>query len=587
MRVFALLIAFTLTLFAQQWCVYYATQKKVYDNEDEIFKKRFEKATILHDGQYYRFLIGPYLSKKEALTVLKKAKRYQSDAFIRSCPPSLQQRTAKFTPKPSTALTSKKSAAFAVSNEPIVISEVFKRPVLKRMANKSQKRVVRKQQEVAKKKQSKKKDSSQTKEEQTAKKVLEQLEKEPFYRLSFYEFMNRFLYKSPYGNVESLDYRLKKLDALLEDVPYNWDLFLLGTARYSKFIDFNLAENKEAVLQGGVGLSKRLFDSGYIVKNNIKRLRKKLAKSNYLNTMDRLYLYGAQIYLNALTEQKIKELYEKNFFEQKAFRKVVQERYLAKVATRVDDIDAQDDLLNIKKSLLEKIYAYLYSDYLLRNSAELKVKKPLKLSWFGVSRSDKSLEEYYKNALAHSSRIERQRAQKAIEANRAIGARYFFLPQVDFNSLVYEEYRKDLSVTPSQTATGLNYQVGLNVKIPLYNRTNLDEKQRAKVRVSLERERLKSTIKDVMRDIHKTYNEIRKLRDQKKIVQEQLRLAKEKVDITKKRYVSGVGIYRDYSDAINEMLQYQEEIYNLDAQILMSQIYLNLLEGIWRPYEQN
>ncbi len=585
MRTFALLVVFIVTLFAEQWCIFYSTQTKIYDNEAESFKKRFQRAYIVHDGNYYRFLIGPFASKKEAYPTLKKAKRYHKDAFLRICPQVVEKKSACES-NISKYKTTKEQVKF--DNKPIQIGEVFKRPILKKRARNIRKSMkVKNGSKVKSLSKVKSKKNTAINEEKVASKTLSQLQKEPYYRLSFYEFMNRFLYKSPYGKQESLNYRLQKLDALLEEVPYNWDLFLQATVSYSKFIDFNLAENKEFLLQGGIGLSKRLFDSGFFVKSSIKRLRERLAKSEYLNAMDKLYLYGAQIYLNALTMQKVKELYEANFFEQKAFKEVVHERYRAKVATRVDDIDAQDDLLNIKKQLLERMYAYLYSDYLLRNSAELEVKQPLKLSWFGVSQEPKELEEYYKNALLHSPLIQSQKIKEAIEKKRLVKSRYFFVPQVDFNTLVYEEYRKDLSITPSQTATGLNYQVDFSIRIPLYNQNFFDDLQRSRVRWAMEKERLKAKIKDVMRDIHKSYNEIAKLKNKRAITKKQLELAKEKVEITKKRYVSGIGIYRDYSDAITEFLAYQEELYNIDAQLLMSQIYLNLLEGIRRPYEQD
>ncbi len=577
------LVAFLFLFAHADLCIFYATQKKIHDNEDERFLKRFDSSKIFFDGRYYRFLIGPFSTKGQASSVLKKARRYSKDAFIRSCPSY-----AVFDKNiPSQAKPAQEAPEQLPKADDVQISKVFKKRVkiIRRKHKKIPHPRTGSQHPQAPVEQNTTSDLIEKKSqpEASAKEILEDLQKERFYRLSFYEFIDRFLFHSPYGKSESYDYRLKKLDALLEDVPYNWDIFLHGAIRYTKFIDFYLSQNKELSLQGGLGVNKRLFDSGYLVKNSIKAFRKNLAKIQYINAKDRLYLYGAQIYLNALLAQRIKDLYEQNFFEQKAFAKLIEERYKSKVATRVDEIDAQDDLLNIKKSLLEKLYAYLYSDYLLRNSADLNTSEPLKLSWFGMGEENKDLEEYYKQTLAHSPLIQEQRLKSEIERKRVLKFKYFFLPQIDFNSLVYHERRKDFF--QHQSTSGLDYQVGLNIKIPLYNETLLDDLERSQVRSRLERERLKAKMKDVIKDVHKTYNEIKKLSIKRTIVEKQLALAKEKIALTKKRYLAGIGIYRDYSDAIKEMLSYQEELYNIDAALLTNKIFLHLLEGIQRPYE--
>ncbi len=593
-----------------KWCVFYSTQTKVYRGEDRKFYRLFPDAKIINDGQYYRFLIGPYDEKKDTYRILRKARRYKKDAFIRRCDKYLnnevaQQEISKANTfkehrctKKATQVNLQAPTHFQQSQKDIQISEVFKRPILKKIQRqkrlhkvasfKSKKKIKLSSQNSKAKKKTVTHKALHKQDEKVVHDTLESLQHQPYYTLSYYEFMNRFLFESPYGKSEDYAYRLKKLDALLEDVPYNWDVFAHAAISYTKFIDFTLKSNRELDLQGGLGVSKRLFDSGYYIKKSIKRLRQKLAKMDYINAKDRLYLYGSELYINALLQQKIKDLYEQNFYEQKAFRKLVRERYKAQVASRVDDIDAEDDFLNIKKNLLESEYAYLYSDYLLRNAAELNISKPLKLSWFGVAQDgEKSLREYYKNALEHSPKILAQETKQNLESKKILKYRYFYFPQVDFNALVYEEYSKNNDAPGINKASGLNYLASLNIKIPLYNKSNSDQLQKQKLQTLYEHERLKSTIKDVLKDIHKTYNEIKKLNIKKAIVQKQYDLAKEKIDLTKKRYLSGVGSYRDYSDAINEMLSYKQQLYEIDAQLLSNKIFLNLLEGINRPYEQN
>ncbi|NPA64296.1 MAG: TolC family protein [Epsilonproteobacteria bacterium] len=563
-----------------EWCVFYATQTRIYDDEDKIFRQRFQNAHIVRDQKYYRFVIGPFESKDEALAYLPKVKRYKPDAFVRECGDLLSS-------KKEPAASKKPATSAAKGVETVMISQIFKRPALKKVKFRQPKKqpLAQKKNRTQKEAKPKKEKVGQGVEQKVAKRVLDRLQREPFYRLTFYEFMNRLLFKSPYGAQERYAYELKRLEALLEDTPYNWDLFLHSAVTYTQFIDYDLEENNELSLQAGVGIAKRLFDGGYYIKDRIKELRARLAKMEYMDAKDRLYIYGAQIYLNALLQQKSKELYEESFFEQKAFKTLVEERYRAQIATRVDDIDAKDDFLNIKKELLERVYAYLYSDYLLRNSIDLNVSKPLKLSWFGTARERGSLQEYYENALKYSPKILAQKYRLDLEKKRVVRAQHFYLPQIDFNTLVYEEYRKDFGLTPAQSTEGLNYLIKLNLRLPFYNRGHIDDLQRRKMAYRLEKERYKRVIKDVAKDIHKAYNDIKRLRLKRDIVKEQLDLAKEKREVTKKRYISGLGSYRDYSDAIMEVLNYQQELYTIDADILINQIFLNLLEGKRRLYE--
>jgi outer membrane protein TolC len=303
----------------------------------------------------------------------------------------------------------------------------------------------------------------------------------------------------------------------------------------------------------------------------------------YIDAKDRLYLLGTQLYLGALLEQRLKELYEAHYFQQKRFFEQVQERYRAGVASRIDFLDAKNDLLAIKKQLLEHIYAYLYGDYLLRNSAELDTNEPLRLSWFGVKWKEATLAEYYKRALLYSPQILSQRIKATIAAKELHSLRYFYWPKVDFNLLLFDEYRQDFTL--KKRTTGINYQLGFRAEIPLFRPEEQSKIQRAKARLRLERERLKSKIKDVAKDIHKSYNEIEKLQRERQIVQDQLRLSQEKIEVSQKRYLGGVGGYRDYSEAIRQSLRYQEELYRIDAQILSNKIFINLLEGIERLYE--
>ncbi|MRJ01932.1 MAG: TolC family protein [Epsilonproteobacteria bacterium] len=551
-RLFLLLSILTLALYGE-WCIFCATQKRIHDHEDKIFLKKFEKAHIVHYNGFYRFLIGPFKEKREALARLKVVRRSIRDAYLKRCGADIIRYS----------INSNRTEGGEKRGE-VKLSKVFG----KKWQERSQKGGGSGRSPTAK--------SSPLRRE----------EGREFYNLTFYEYIDRLLHRSPYSQIEEITYRLNRLQALIQEREgYQWEINGFLSATYSKFIDYELATNKEGSIKGGVSVNKKLFDRRYAMRERLSRLSKELAKIQYINNRDRLYLLGVQFYLTALLEQKIRELYDLNYQQQKRFVERVKERYRSKLVPRIDYLNAQEDLLSLKKQLLEHLYAYLYSDYLIRNSAELESDKPLKLSWFGVEPQKKRLEEYYKNALLHSPRIEAQRLRSRMEKGKIVSLRYFYLPEVTFNALIYDEYRRDFGLSPSQTATGLNYQAFLNITFPLWKEGVEREEERAQVAYRLEREKLKREMKELIKDIHKSFNEIKRLRRKRKIVEEQLRLAQEKREVSQKRYLSGIGSYRDYSEAVKQVVNYREELYRIDADLLSNTILLNLLEGIERLYE--
>ncbi len=540
MRKAIILFVGALSLYAD-WCIVHATQRAIHDNEDKLFFKNFPRGVISKKGKFFRFESGPYATKEEAKRVLKKARKFNPDAFLRKCSILIGERSVK-----------KKSL-------PI--------PKVQKTRHSSQKRQI----------------ASKEPEGIDLEKVVLKLEKKPaieYEELGFYDYLDRLLKNDFQARALTYKERLAHLEALIENSVYDWDIFANVMVRYSRFIDYDLATNKELTLDAGIGINKRLFDSGVLIKDRLIALKERLAKLESLSQKDKLSIYGLAIYAQALLDQKTKELYEESYYNQKAFYRLIQERKKAGLASRVDEIDAKNDLLNIKKGLLQKIYNYLYSDFLLRSSAEINSTKPLKLKEFGLEPRTLQSSKLFESALANNLAIKRERSLLTLKRAYQTKTQNAFLPIVDFNSALFYEYKKDFAQNPTTSANGLNYFATLNFKFPLYSQSNRSYLlQKAKVDTLLQRYRLLDTIKKTSQEIMRYSNELRRLREQLRIVEQQLELMQEKQKLVRKRYVSGLSTYRQYSDAIRSYLALVEEKVGLEIGILQDSAMLKILEG--------
>ena len=542
-RVAAILILL-FSFASAKWCIYHAAQKRIYDHEDKIFYKNFPDGVILKERGLYRFVSGPYQTKSQALQTLSLAKKFHPDAYIKPCK-SLKKRAPKqeikkVQPQKKTPETAQPQTAKNRNPKEQLSKDSFVKSILQKMEHK----------------------------------------KDNYYTLSFEEFLHRLLgYEYEAKNID-YQRKLEELEAKLEQNGYDWDIFAYAVAGYSKFIDYDLVTNKEFTLDGGIGIGKRLFDGGYGLKDRIARLKKRLATVRSIQAKDKLSLYALQIYMEAYANERIKEIYQNLYFNQKAFFALIKERLKVGLAGKVDYLDAKNDMLTIKRAFLAKIYDAMYSDYLIRNAIGLDTKKPIRLQEFGVMAKEGDLQALYQKAMQENPDITVQRYLFELQKEylkKAQNARY---PILDLSSQIFYEYKKDFGVTPHQSTNGLNYNVNLNMKIPLYGpEASSEAVQKEKIKTLMQKNDLLKTIKENARQIHRYYNEIDRIERTLQIVQEQLTLTKEKIDLIKKRYQSGLSGYRRYSDALRELLRLSEERYMLQAARVSDEGTLSVLQG--------
>ena len=519
-----------------KWCIYHAVQKRIYGNEDSIFYQNFSNGVIFKEQGLYRFVSGPYKTKSQALQTLPLAKKFHPDAYIRSCS-SLKKKTQK---AQSQKRVQKSPAQHPKDPKGQSAKASFVESILQKMEHK----------------------------------------KDNYYILSFEEFLHRLLgYEYEAKNID-YQRRLEELEAKLEQNPYEWNIFAYAVAGYSKFIDYDLITNKELTIDSGVGIGKRLFDGGYRLKDRIQELKKRLAKLRSVKAKDKLALYALQIYMEAYVNERIKEIYQKLYFNQKAFFTLIKERLKVGLANRVDYLDAKNDMLAIKRAFLAKIYDAMYSDFLIRNAIGLDTKKPIRLQEFGMVAKEGDLQALYQKALYKNPDITLQRYLFELQKEYFKKKQYAHYPILDLSSQVFYEYKKDFGLMPYRSTNGFNYNINFNMKIPLYGAGISGEVvQKEKIKTLMQKNTLLKTIKANACQIYRYYNEIDQIERTLQIVQEQLSLTKEKINLIKKRYQSGLSGYRPYSDALQELLRLSEERYMLQAARVNDEGTLSVLQG--------
>ncbi len=531
------------------WCIQHAMQKRVYKNEDKTFLAMFPKGVICKKRGYYHFISGPYLNKKELKSAFAKAKKLHTDAYIKRCNNIKCSSTAK-------------------------ISQDHK-PIKKKV--KAKVKVIKKN-KVA---QFQTAPLRQT-EDSFIQNVMQHSHKKSshVYKLTLQEYLKRLLQKDYGLKSKSYDAKIKRLEAILEQSRYEWQIYFNAAARYAKFIDYSLITDKELTVNAGINIDKRLFDRDYPLVARIRYLKEQLAKVDFLNAKEQLSLLGVAIYSEALLAWELKSIYEKEYFNQKRFYNLIKERGRVGVASRVDVIDAKNDLLELRKDLLKKIYDYTYSDHLLRSSIELNISKRVELENIGFALETKDLPTLYKEAYLHNSTIRRMRLLYGLKKAKVVSSEKSMLPIIDFHGALFYEYKKDFSLIPHQKAKGLNYSGAVSVKIPLIGGDACKlHKQKVKIEALKQKNRLLDTIKKSAQQIYKLYNENKRLQKHLDIVQQQIALMYKKLQIVRKRYIEGLSVYRDFNDALKNYLHYIEEKATIKTAMIRNSAQLLILIG--------
>lgn len=384
----------------------------------------------------------------------------------------------------------------------------------------------------------------------------------------------------------------QKIDYLLADIQkdkYNFDVYLSGAVSTGEVVNF-ATQSPSTLATATINVNKRVYDGGYSLSEKYEAINKRLAEVTSINTKDRLALLGTALYYDLYNSQERVVMYKALIEEQKNFKDTIQVKYKNGTSSVLDYIDAKNDFIALQRTLSDANYQFLHNEYVLRQSIHSKSSLPLKLFAANVS-IDINLNEttnIQERAIANSSDIAMESSLVKLKTADLINEQKRYYPTVDFTSNAgFANQNPKVFNFASNGAVGI-WNLGLSVNIPLYNRGDIRLNiQKSQYAAMLEENKFSSKIRDVLNETQRSQTQLLRLNEQKKYVSELLSLAKKKLETSKERYLKGLAQYRDYSEALNRVLGYQNDMITIESDIIKESFVLSIIVGKREFYEQN
>ena len=384
-------------------------------------------------------------------------------------------------------------------------------------------------------------------------------------------------------NKSTLDYQ-EKSDYLSNDITqdkYNFDVYLSGYLKTGKKISADV-QNSVVYTEKGIAiyLNKLLFDRDYFLSKKYTILYQRLANINKINRKNAILIAGVTTYMNLyFAQQELKLLKEIKDSQEKIFDNTEKNVKLGKLS-KIDLIASKNDLLNLKNSIILAKEKYLKNDYILRQSINSHSKKPFLVQPFMVNLNVNSIYEIQKRVLKNNSEIASNSNILKIKKLQLLSEQKRFVPQVSYYSYAGYSGGRNKLFSISSNLNTQNWEIGLNMKVPLYNRNDITLKtQKAKYDILLQQDRFKKTIKNNLIKANNLFQSIVSIKAQIKILLQKIELSKEKLDIYKGQLLLGMIPYKKYSPALNQYINNLKKLQNLQQQKAINIFLLNILLG--------
>ncbi len=586
-----------LSLHAKESCILAFSTKVIYQKDKKIFLKRFPNGIIKKYGKYYEFKIESFQTYEHALSELKKINKFYKDAFIINCQkviilnsPVLKQLKLKTNKHKTGSIKTLKNILFVdrlkklKKTQPISLREAtlsskgYHLPLTSLKVSKIDNRPKLNEPNILKPYEIPK---------------LSKRDKTQIYdNLNFKRYID-VLFESN-DKAHEIFYQ-KKIDYILSEIKkdkYNFDVYANGYLITGSSISAqsgNTPNINGDYTGAGVSLhaNKILYDGGYgLVNNAYDILYKRLADIDELNAKDRLIIFGASIYSNLYISQEELGILKKILKQQIFVTNIIKHGYKKGKNSPLDLIDSKNDLLNLRRSVLNMKYQYLNNDFILRHSIKSRSKKPYQLYPMSVKLNIDSLKLLQKEAIAHSGVLAKESNLLNLKQVDLLFQKRRRIPELRFDSYIGYGLSKDKIFNLSSPGSGAFWELGLNFKLPIYNRNDINlNVQKERLNILKQKEVLSAGQRAILVQVEKSYNEIQRTKKQIDIIKEQLSLQNHKLKIAKERYFAGVSPYGAYSNAIKGFLNYESQLLSMQQKYKQEISILSILVGKRDFYE--
>jgi hypothetical protein len=597
-KFFFVIILISTQLYAIESCILVFSTKVVYPTDKKFFISKFPNGIIKKYDKYYEFKLNSFESYQKASQELKIIKKYYKDAFIINCEKKVKEKSVVIVKSPIIREVSNKKYNKNIIKSISTISKIKNNKInppikLKEISLDSKKYHTL----LIPEKISKANNKPEIEEPKVLKPYeipkLRKIDKNQIYdTLSFKKYIKTLFEFN--DNANEIFYQ-RRIDYILSEINkdrYNFDVYLQGYLRTGSSISAQSgnAPNVNGDYTGaGIALNanKILYDGGYkLINHTYDILYKRLADIKALNAKDRLVIIGTSIYINLYVSQEEIDVFNKIYKKQEIITNFVKEGYRKGKNSVLDYIDSKNDLLNLKRNLINLKSQYLHNDYILRHSTKSKSKKQFKLYMQKIDLNLDSFALLQKEAIANSGDIARESNNLKIAQTDLLFQKRRYLPEVDFDSYIGYGLSTNKVFDLSNPGKGAYWELGLNFKLPIYKRKD--------IRLNIEKERYRilkqkaifsQKQRDVLIQVDKSYKNLMRIKKEKEILNEQLRLMSKKLKIAKERYMVGISAYRDYADTFKNYLAYKVELLKIEHKYNQEMSLLSIFVGKRDFYE--
>ena len=381
----------------------------------------------------------------------------------------------------------------------------------------------------------------------------------------------------------NLDYK-EKSDYLANSInrdKYNFNVYIDGYLRTGKKISDDVT-NSVVYSEKGVAfhIDKLLFDREYFLTSKYNILYQRLANINKINKKNAIIIAGISTYMNLyFAKQNLKILKKMLKSQQIVFDNVKKGVEKGKLS-KLDFIVAKSDLLKLKNSIILAQEIYLKNDYILRQSINSHSKKPFILQPVDVNLNISSIYEVQKKIIVNNADIAASSNLLKIKKLELLSAKTRFFPQLSYYSYIGYASSIDKTFSYKSNLNSQNWEVGLTLLIPLYNRNDITLKtQKAKYDILLQQNALIEKQKTNLIKATNMFHSIKSLKSQIEIAKTQFELSQEKLNIYKKQLLVGIIPYDKYSIVLNQYLTNLKNLQNLKQKKVINVVLLNILLG--------
>ncbi len=392
------------------------------------------------------------------------------------------------------------------------------------------------------------------------------IEKPNFKLFTLRSYLQKLTDKDINYKLDQLNSLLFKLNSQIERNIYSPRLYFTIEGKVNKTYNVGSATSKiNSDTIAALHLDWHLYDGQkkYYLQER-KEIFDELSKLNLLSAKDRVLIDGVYIYMNLWMFQNLIDYYNILLEKQKKLVEIAMQRQLkGENLNYYEPIDSKNDFYNLKLNSVDIKESYLQKELIFRESIDLKTELPLYLYEPVYNELNKSLKELQQEAIRNNNELKKLQAEYKLSKSNIHLAQAKKSWKIDFSSYAGYGGSTELEGSNKDSGNGFEWSAGIRFTYPL-SRSGINyEIEKRKIETEKAQLMVINKMKKLSVSITKLYNLIKKLKYKERILNQKNKLLKERLKVSFKRYISGKGSYKEYSNSLRYYVDnIQKEILN-------------------------